>query len=92
MTSNLIFSLLVDVEYDLDAPADDQEENAADVRAILEGHSGPKRNIVVLNAAAGIYVAGLADSYLGAFELAEASIDEGKALAKLNWLVEHSNS
>jgi len=70
----------------------DAEENAAFLRGILEGEKSPKRDIVLLNAAAGIYVAGLADDYQQAFELAVDSIDCGKALAKVDEVVTVSNS
>ena len=70
----------------------DAQENADILRGILSGESGPRRNIVLLNAAAGIYVSGLAGTYELAFEFAEESIDSGKALAKLEMLVDVSNS
>jgi anthranilate phosphoribosyltransferase len=66
--------------------------NAATIRDILAGREkGPRRDIVVLNAAAAIVVAGLADSFEGAIPLAKASIEEGKALQCLEKLVEVSN-
>ncbi len=66
--------------------------NAAVIREILAGKErGPRRDIVVLNAAAAIVVAGLADGLARAIPLAEASIDGGKALHCLERLVEVSN-
>ena len=66
--------------------------NAAAIRDILAGKDeGPRRDIVVLNAAAAIIVAGLADSFREAIPLAEVSIDEGKASDCLEKLVEISN-
>jgi anthranilate phosphoribosyltransferase len=66
--------------------------NAAVIREILAGkEKGPKRDIVVLNAAAAIVVAGLADGFAQAIPLAQASIDGGKALHCLERLVEISN-
>jgi len=66
--------------------------NAALVRDILAGKDrGPRRDIVVLNAAAAIVVAELADSFERAIPLAQASIDDGKALQCLEKLVEVSN-
>jgi len=47
---------------------------------------------VVLNAAAAIIVAGLADDFEGAVGLAESSIKDGKARAALEKLIEVSNS
>jgi len=75
-----------------DIQGGDAAENAKALRQVLEGEKGPKRDIILLNAAAGIYVSGLADSYPLAFELAQDSIDCGKALAKLDQLVDLSNS
>ncbi|MBN1360279.1 MAG: anthranilate phosphoribosyltransferase [Sedimentisphaerales bacterium] len=66
--------------------------NAALVRDILSGKDkGPRRNIVVLNAAAAIVVAGLAGDFPEAIPLAERSVDEGKAQDCLERLVEISN-
>ncbi len=62
------------------------------IRDILAGKDkGPRRDIVMLNAAAAIVVAGLADSFEQALPLAEASIEQGKALHCLEKLVEVSN-
>lgn len=67
-------------------------ENAARLRAILEGRErGGARAIVLLNAAAAIAVSGLAPSIEEALPLAEASLDSGAALAKLQALVEASH-
>jgi anthranilate phosphoribosyltransferase len=67
--------------------------NAAVVRDILAGKdNGPRRDIVVLNAAAAIIVAELADDFEQAIGLAKASIDEGKALHCLEKLIEVSNA
>jgi anthranilate phosphoribosyltransferase len=66
--------------------------NAALIRDILAGkEKGPRRDIVLLNAAAAIVVAELADSFEQALPLAQASIEEGKALHCLEKLVEVSN-
>ena len=70
----------------------DVEANAQIVRDILEGRdAGPRRDIVVLNAAAGIIVAGLADDFAPAMTKAEEAISSGKASAALAKLVEVSN-
>jgi anthranilate phosphoribosyltransferase len=66
--------------------------NAGVIRDILAGREkGPRRDIVLLNAAAAIVVAELADSFEQALPLAKASIEEGKALHCLEKLVEVSN-
>lgn len=67
--------------------------NAAVIRDVLAGKDkGPRRDIVVLNAAAAIVVAELADGFEQAIGLAETSIDEGKALHCLEKLIEVSNA
>ncbi len=63
------------------------EHNAPLLRAILEGQPGPKRDIVVLNAAAGLMVGGKAQDLEGGIALANQAIDSGKALATLDRLV-----
>lgn len=55
---------------------------------ILNGKAGPKREIVLLNAAYAFYVAGRTDNILEAMELAAQTIDSGKALKKLEELRE----
>jgi anthranilate phosphoribosyltransferase len=67
------------------------EENAAIIRAIFAGESGPRRDIVVINAAAAIFVAGRAANLREGAELAAASIDSGAAGEKLEALVEFTN-
>jgi len=57
---------------------------------VLEGKPGPHRDIVVLNAAAAIYVADKAKSVKEGIELACASIDSGRALKKLELLKKYS--
>ncbi|HEX6831220.1 MAG TPA: anthranilate phosphoribosyltransferase [Methyloceanibacter sp.] len=62
-------------------------ENAAHVRAVLGGLKGPLRDIVLLNAAAALLVAGKASTLREGVALAAESIDSGKALAVLEALV-----
>ncbi|MEC9424344.1 MAG: anthranilate phosphoribosyltransferase [Actinomycetota bacterium] len=60
------------------------EENALIARAILDGtETGPKRDIVALNAAAGLVVAGIADGIADGLERAFAAITDGSAGAAL---------
>ncbi|OHB62802.1 MAG: anthranilate phosphoribosyltransferase [Planctomycetes bacterium RBG_13_62_9] len=67
--------------------------NAAVIRDILAGKDrGPRRDIVLLNAAAAIIVAELADDFEQALLLAERSIDQRRALHCLDRLVEISNA
>ncbi|MBP3326203.1 MAG: anthranilate phosphoribosyltransferase [Coprococcus sp.] len=70
----------------------DPAENAAITKAILNGEEkGAKRNAVVLNAAACIYVAGKAESMKDAVAVAEEMIDSGKAMEVLHKFVELTN-
>ncbi len=63
------------------------EENAAASRAVLDGRGGPRRDLVLLNAGAAIYVGGLADSLGGGVEKAAAAVDSGAARDLLERLV-----
>ncbi len=69
------------------------EENAQITKDILAGKiTGTKRNAVLLNAGAALFVAGKADSVKAGVELAGEIIDSGKALATLEKVIEVSNS
>ena len=64
------------------------EENAADLRGIVGGEvRGAKRDIILANAGAAIYVAGVAETHAEGVELAREAIDSGSAAAKLEDLV-----
>ena len=67
------------------------ERNAEMTLRILNGETGPKRNIVALNAAAAIVAGGKAENLKKGYVLAEASIDSGAALEKLEGLRSMSN-
>ena len=67
------------------------EENAAITRAVLDGQQGPKRNAVVLNAGAGLYVAGQAASLEKGVRMAEQLIDSGAAKRQLEQFIKLSN-
>ncbi len=67
------------------------EENAAITRAILQGEKGHKRNAVLLNAGAGLYIAGRAESMEAGVKLAAELLDSGKANETLERLIEVSN-
>jgi anthranilate phosphoribosyltransferase len=67
-----------------DLAGGDAETNADIIRAILNGEDqGPKREAVLLNAGAALFVAGAADSISAGFDLAAVVIDDGRAAAKL---------
>lgn len=67
------------------------QENAEITRRILNGEKGHKRNAVLLNAGASLYIGGKADSFKGGVELAAKIIDSGKAMETLNKFIEVSN-
>ncbi len=67
------------------------EENAKITRSILNGEKGHKRNAVLMNAGAALYICGKAGSMRDGIALAAALIDSGKALETLNRLIEVSN-
>ena len=66
-------------------------ENAAITRAILSGKKGHKRNAVLLNAGAALYIGGKAENFAGGIELAKTLIDSGAALETLEKFIEVSN-
>jgi anthranilate phosphoribosyltransferase len=68
------------------------EANAAVAREILGGGGGPRRELVLYNAAAGLLVAEVVDNLAAGVELAGESIDSGRALGCLERLVAVSNS
>ena len=70
----------------------DAAANVAATRAVLGGEPGPQRDIVVLNAAAGLIAAGMASDLAEGLTAAAAAIDDGRAGAALDQLVEVSNS
>jgi len=76
-----------------DLQGGDAIANATIIRDILEGkEKGARRDVVLLNAAAAIIVANLADDFDSAIDMADTSIRDGKALSCLDKLVEVSNS
>ena len=84
--------ILLGETYDLaDLAGGDPDVNAAITRRVLSGEDrGAARAVVVINAAAACAVAGLAASLADGIPLAEDAIDSGRAMAKLQALVEAS--
>lgn len=70
-----------------DMPGGTPEDNARIARSVLGGQPGPARDIVVLNAAAGLFVAGVVASLADGVEVAAAAVDDGRASATLERLV-----
>ena len=68
-------------------------ENAAITRAVLSGQErGAKRDAVVINAAAGLYVAGKAEDLQAGVKLAQEIIDSGRAMEQLEQFVQRSQA
>ncbi len=69
----------------------DPATNAELARAVLDGQPGAVRDIVVANAAAGLWVGDAVDSLAEGVELAAAAIDDGRARATLDALIRATN-
>lgn len=69
----------------------DVQANAQIIREILDGKKSPRRDIVLMNAAAALVAAGRADSVSDAMPMATRSLDSGAAREKLERLVEFTN-
>jgi len=69
----------------------DAQENAGVIRRVLEGERSPRRDVVLLNAAAALVAAGQADTMQSALPRAAYAIDSGHAKQRLELLVEFTN-
>jgi anthranilate phosphoribosyltransferase len=69
----------------------DAAENAAIARAVLDGEQGPRRDVVLLNAAAALLAAGAVEDLAAGVAKAAEVIDSGAAKVKLEELVERTN-
>jgi anthranilate phosphoribosyltransferase len=84
--------------YDLPLPVagalrgGDARENAKILREVLAGEVGARRDVVVLNAGAALWVAGLAEDLAGGLVLARKSLDSGAALERLERLVKATHA
>ncbi|MGN0267617.1 MAG: anthranilate phosphoribosyltransferase [Lachnospiraceae bacterium] len=67
------------------------EENAEITRQILKGAKGPKRDAVLMNAGASLYIGGKAETMAEGIRMAAELIDSGKAYATLEKVIEVSN-
>ena len=70
----------------------DAAQNAQILRDILDGKGGPRRDVVLLNAAAAIAAGGLAEDIAGGIEVASLSFDSGRARHALDRLIEVSRA
>ncbi|VAX32460.1 Anthranilate phosphoribosyltransferase [hydrothermal vent metagenome] len=69
----------------------DAQTNAAILQSILRGEQGPQRDVVLMNAAPAFVAAGKSTTLQEGFVLAEESIDSGRAMSKLDQLIEMTN-
>lgn len=74
-----------------DLKGGDATTNAAALRAVLAGSQNAYRNIVLMNAAAALVIAGKASDLRAGAELAKAALDSGKARAVLDQLINVTN-
>lgn len=74
-----------------DLKGGDPAENAQITIDILMGAKGPKRDAVLMNAGASLYIGGKAETFADGIKLAAEIIDSGKALETLNKFIEVSN-
>ena len=72
--------------------AKDKESSKEMVLGVLDNHSGPAKDIVMLNAGAAIYVAGIANDLWGGVAKAREMIESGKARAKLDALIRFTSA
>jgi len=68
------------------------KENATLLRSVLTGASGPQRNIVLMNAAAAVVAGDKAKSLMQGLDLARDALDSGRALSKLEQMIEFCRS
>ncbi len=68
----------------------DAAENAAITRDVLSGKAGAKRDVVLINAGAALLAAAKADDLKSGIEMAATAIDTGRAMEKLNGLVDYT--
>ena len=69
----------------------DKNENAAIALNVLKGENGSARDVVIANAAVGIYISGKARTIFEGKQKAEESINSGKALEKLHKLIQYTD-
>ena len=67
------------------------KENAKVIVDILKGKRGPKRDVVIINSAAALYVGNVCKSIKDGIKISEEIIDSGRALEKMKELVEYSS-
>jgi anthranilate phosphoribosyltransferase len=71
---------------------DGKDANARIALSVLNGEEGPRREIVLMNAAAALMVAGTADDFITAVDIAADAIDSKRAIVKLEEIKKITNS
>jgi len=71
---------------------DDPQANAAIITGVLDGEAGPRRDIVLLNAGAALFVGGRADSVREGIASAARAVDSGAARETLDAMVRGSKA
>jgi anthranilate phosphoribosyltransferase len=74
------------------AGGDSPEENAEILKSVLKGESGARRDIVSVNAAAGLILGGMAESWRDGMSLAHRMIDSGRAMQVLENLAQFTEA
>jgi anthranilate phosphoribosyltransferase len=69
----------------------DASENAAIIREVLAGVRGPRRDVVLLNAGVGLFVAGRVNSVPEGIRAAAAAVDAGSAAQRLQMMADSSH-
>lgn len=77
--------------HDVDLEGGEREAAASIIRGILAGANGPRADTAVLNAAAVLYVGGVAPSIAAAIDRAREAVRSGRARRKLDQLIEFTN-
>ena len=75
-----------------DLQGGDASVNASIIKDILDGNPGPKRDVVLLNAAYALVAVGLAKDVEAGIERARSVVDDGLAMAKLEGLIALTNA
>jgi anthranilate phosphoribosyltransferase len=70
----------------------DPAQNAAVILTVFDGERGPRRDAVILNAAAALLVGGVVDDWEAGIDRAVDTIDSGRAQAKLDELVDFTQA
>ena len=74
----------------LDLALTDLRDDAEVLRSVLNGQKGPRRNVVIMNAAAALVASNMATDFTTGIRMAGEAIDSGRALGKMEDLIKLS--